>query len=239
MIMQGKTPRSLTWPGCLAVVALGLMLLPMMPSLHGETPSREDARRQVREAEKALEKAKEALERQKAEQNKTVKESAQAEQRRVTEPARKALDRQRTVNHPTWMRVEDTTKAAYCIEIKLSAGASEKPSDVNDIVEKIRGVLPEELRKGVVVRPVPVYKTIVIGQNGPPASPRAGLQRAVAPPQQPSTPRPAAYSPPAVSITSPNVPVSKSSEKRISDLEKKLEKVLDELHELRKQMKRQ
>lgn len=31
MIMQGATPRSLSWPGCLAVFGIGLFLLPLVP----------------------------------------------------------------------------------------------------------------------------------------------------------------------------------------------------------------
>ena len=32
MIMCGNTPRSLTWPGCLAIITLGLTVLPMLPA---------------------------------------------------------------------------------------------------------------------------------------------------------------------------------------------------------------
>lgn len=243
MIMQENTPRSLTWPGCLAVVALGLAVLPMLPSLHGEPPSKDEAGKEIQEAEKALEKAKVALEHQKIELKMKLKEHVKAEQQLATESARKALDRQRTVPFQPPMVVEDTEKAAYRIEIELSAEDSEKASDVNDLVEEIRKVLPAKSRNKVVLRPVPVYTMIQItpqpNRAAPPSPPPPRVP-------QPSTNLPAAPRLPqpgrmvtrlAVPPASPNAPASKSSEKRINDLEKKLEKVLRELQELRKQMK--
>jgi len=192
MIMQGNTPRSLTWPGCLAIVALGLLILPMLPSLHGEPPDKEGPREQLEKAEKALEKAKAALEHQKVEFAQQSKELAKAQQQ---------------------------GRAAYRIEITLPADGS---VNENEIVEKIRKVLPEKLRSNVMLRPVTVVQ---IGRMmGAAGAVPPGLKRP-APPSR------------LVAPDIPNAPLSKSSEKRIHDLEKKLEKLLRELHELQKQMK--
>ncbi len=192
MIMQGNTPRSLTWPGCLAIVALGLLILPMLPSLHGEPPDKEGPREQLEKAEKALEKAKAALEHQKVEFAQQAKELAKAQQQ---------------------------GRAAYRIEITLPADGS---VNENEIVEKIRKVLPEKLRSNVMLRPVTVVQ---IGRMmGAAGAVPPGLKRP-APPSR------------LVAPDIPNAPLSKSSEKRIHDLEKKLEKLLRELHELQKQMK--
>jgi beta-lactamase regulating signal transducer with metallopeptidase domain len=195
MIMQGNTPRSLTWPGCLAIVALGLLILPMLPSLHGEPPDKEGPREQLEKAEKALEKAKAALEHQKVEFAQQAKELAKAQQQ---------------------------GRAAYRIEITLPADGS---VNENEIVEKIRKVLPEKLRSNVMLRPVTVVQIgrMMGGMMGAGAVP-PGLKRP-APPSR------------LVAPDIPNAPLSKSSEKRIHDLEKKLEKLLRELHELQKQMK--
>jgi predicted metal-dependent hydrolase len=238
MIMQGNTPRSLTWPGCLAVVALGLTILPMLPSLHGEPPAKEEEREQIEEAEKALEKAKQVLERQMADLEKKINKLAEAEQRRANESVRKALAQLENKLPQKINKAEK--KAAYRIEIMLSTDENMKP---NDIVEKIRKVLPEKLHSKVVLRPVPVTQQWHIHIDPPavsvaPPSP----PRPPSPPQTTALPQPAppaqpGYYRPAVAPGNLIVPLSKSSEKRINDLEKKLEKVLRELQELRKQMK--
>ncbi len=227
MIMQGNTPRSLTWPGCLAVVALGLAVLPMLPSLYGEPPREEEARDQIREAEKALEKAKAALERQKTELDQKVKELIRAEQRLASESVRSArVQLEKAQPQVTRGRVVKT--ATHRIEITLPV---EEGVDANEIVQKIRKALPEELRNKIVIQSHAEngYR-IQIGQ-APPA--------ATTPPQPPQPPRAAPRSQPPVAEfqKDPNERPSTSSEKRINDLERKLEKVLRELQELRKQMK--
>src|SRR5262249_18755522 len=41
MIMRGTTPRALSWPGCLTVLALGAFFLPLLPALQAQdTPSK-------------------------------------------------------------------------------------------------------------------------------------------------------------------------------------------------------
>lgn len=233
MIMQGNTPRSLTWPGCLAVIALGLMLLPMMPSLHGEPPRKDDARKSVEQAEKALEQAKAALEHQRAVLEAKKAEFKHAEQRLRDEAHEQVLELRKTEEGQAQIiRVE--RKGAYRIEITLPTDGS---VNQKEIVEKIRKVLPEELRSKVVLRPVPAtaYRVQIRGEE-----PRASATqppRPPSPPQPRSAPRvrpPVTLGPKDIDI---NVRRPRSSEKRIDDLEKMLEKVLDELHELRKRIK--
>jgi beta-lactamase regulating signal transducer with metallopeptidase domain len=216
MIMQGNTPRSLTWPGCLAVVALGLTILPMLPSLHGQAPRKEEARDQLEEAEKALEKAKTALERQKAEMDRKMSEFKAAQVRaRVVESVRSQAHTQIG---------EAEKKATFRIEITVPADENMK-----EILAKIRKALPEKLHGNIALRPVTVN------------TPSGGWG------EQPAA-RPA---PPRIEFTAPTTPQhltvpvdpagvhsrGASSEKRINELEKKLEKVLRELQEMRKQMK--
>jgi beta-lactamase regulating signal transducer with metallopeptidase domain len=208
MIMQGNTPRSLTWPGCLAIVALGLMCLPMLPSLHGEPPGKKQPQEQLEEAEKALEKAKAALEHQKAELAQKAKGYATAQQQVKSVVVFKA-------------------KGGYHIDITLPADESVDP---NDIVAKIRKALPENLRDKVVLRPISEMGELVyVIPTAPPGI--SAILSVPPPPGQPGLPNP------AVPPSNANVPLSKSSEKRINELEKKLKEMLRELHELQKQLK--
>jgi bla regulator protein BlaR1 len=206
MIMQGNTPRSLTWPGCLAVVTLGLTFLPMLPSLHGEPPRKEElVRDQIDEAEEALEKAKAALDRQKAELDRKVKELHKAKEFARTE---QRLDGEEE-------RLQDK-REAYHIVIAVP-----RVEDVNpkEIVQEIKKVLREKLRDKAVHYHIQIGGIPPIIAAKPPLPPPA-LQRGR----------------PHVNLD-PNVRSQPWSEKRINELEKKLEKVLDELHELRKRIK--
>jgi DNA-binding transcriptional MerR regulator len=204
MIMQANTPRSLTWPGCLAVVTLGLTVLPMLPSLHGEPPRKEElVRDQIDEAEKALEKAKAALDRQKAELDRKVKELHKAKEFARTE-----------LLHGKEERLQ-VKREAYHIIIAVP-----RVEDVNpkEIVQEIKKALREKLRDKVVHYHIQIGGIPPIAAEPPPPPPV--LQGG----------RPHVY-------LDPYVRSQPSSEKRINDLEKKLERVLQELQELRKQMK--
>ncbi|HTU92525.1 MAG TPA: M56 family metallopeptidase [Gemmataceae bacterium] len=229
MIMQENTPRSLTWPGCLAVVALGLTILPMLPSLHGEPPGKEEAQKQIEEAEQALKQAQAEMEHKRALLAQKRAELAQAEkQLKLQEDARKA---QRKIvrsyvittadgNTGKLLLLEGGKKATYRIEFTLPADADVK---LNDIIEKIGKVLPEELRDKIDVRITPVADHEIQLRKTPQPAGSADQTRIGQPPAQ-TTPR-----------SQPPVKDSRN-EKRINDLEKKLEKVLRELHDLRKQI---
>lgn len=231
MIMQGNTPRSLTWPGCLAVIALGLMLLPMMPSLHGQAPGREDALKPVEKAARDLERAKAELEKAKAvleaemarlEKQKADVAQAEAQLKKATaqriyqQTIRTAkLREDGAIVELRKGKAEGEKKATYHIEITFTPEGS---VNTKEIVEKIKKALPENLRGSVAVHVgIAVEKTsdATAIRLTPPGS---GVRVLV--PQPPPPPR------------------SKSSDKRINELEKKLEKVIHELHELRKEMNR-
>lgn len=233
MIMQGNTPRSLTWPGCLAVVTLGLTFLPMLPSLRGEPPRKEEAREEIREAEKELEKAKEALEREKNELNQKVKEIIKAQQRLANESVRKARA-QLEKDHAQARLGRDEEKVT--IRVVITASPDARAVDVKEIVRQIQKALPEHLRSKIEFGdnpPAPaVQLQMRMGQNPPPPGP--------AMPGQPAYQgQPPAFVPRLPAVQRGNVigGPSPASEKRINDLEKKLEKVLREVQELRKQMK--
>ncbi len=226
MIMQGNTPRSLTWPGCLAVIALGLTFLPMLPSLHGEPLRDDDEREQIRDAKKEIEKAKADLEREMAELAKKINELARTEQKLATESVRKALVQVEKAQPKVGKVVRNGT-----VHIEITLPADEK-MDLNEVIEEIQKALPEKLRNKIAVRSLPGTQQLHI-QIG-----RPGVSAATTtvPPQPPRPAGPNFRTPPTPRGDT-NVPLSKSSEKRINDLEKKLERVLEELHELRKQMR--
>jgi beta-lactamase regulating signal transducer with metallopeptidase domain len=203
MIMRGTTPRSLTWPGCLGVVALGLTFLPMVPALSGQAPSQEEAEKSVadeQEAKRALDAAKANLELQRAalEQRQAEVELAAVKLKEAQVQRQQAIRSSIQTRGPVIEEDEVEKKATYRIEITLPADGS---VNAKEIVEKIKKVLPEELRSSIFFRPVPVTVRL-----------------------QPVHP-------------GSQVGLGNSSDKRINDLEKKLEKVLQELRDLRKQMK--
>jgi hypothetical protein len=201
MIMCGNTPRSLSWPGCLAVVALGLTLLPMLPSLHGQAADVPDVEALLNGAKANVELQKAVLELKKADLAKAeadlkAAEVAHNQARLQREVARRSAIQTRRA---TIEEAERKKKANYRIEITLP---DDESVESNVILEKILKVVPEKLRRGIIIRHVPATNNPV--GNGPRAV--MGL---------PGT----------------------AQEQRIDDLEKKLEKVLQELHDLRKQMK--
>ncbi len=88
MILRGTTPRALSWPGCLAVLAVGAFFLPLLPAVQAQAPSKEEADKKaiIREADgqigqKQLDEAKKQLEAAEAElqQKKAMLEKARAD----------------------------------------------------------------------------------------------------------------------------------------------------------------
>ena len=47
MILRGTTPRALSWPGCLAVLAVGAFFLPLLPAVQAQAPSKEEAEKKT------------------------------------------------------------------------------------------------------------------------------------------------------------------------------------------------
>ena len=203
MIMRGNTPRSLTWPGCLAVVALGLTFLPMLPALHGQPPGKDEAKKLLdlqQEAQRFRDQARAEMERQRAliEQRKAALlraevelKAAEAQAREFEKQAQQRAYLIQMAKAQAALTVREK-KSTYRIEITLPADGSVNPKE---IVGKLQKVLPD-LRGRIKLQSVPVTTQIRF-----------------------------------------TAPLGGSSESRINDLEKKLEKVLEELHDLRKQMK--
>lgn len=221
MIMRGNTPRSLTWPGCLAVIALGLTFLPMLPSLHGEPPSREEdaSKAEVEAAEARLKEAQARFKEQKAMLRQATKKL------RATEAMAglliKAAEMREYREKKKAAIAEGKAKATYRIEITLPA--DESAADVKDFVKKIREVLPEKLGDSRIhIHVIPARGALVLPGQLMPEQPGMPVQPGKLMPEQPGAP------------VYPGA--GNSQDKRINDLEKKLEKVLHELHELRKQV---
>ncbi len=224
MIMRGTTPRALSWPGCLAVVVLGLTFLPMLPALHGQPPSKEEdtAKTEVEEAKARLAAAEAKVEAVKQKNivqlmkqyNELLKEGKYAEAVNIAVRLQE-LDPENpmiaaAINQAIMLRRASSSKELMKALTISSPGRVEKKATYrieitvpveasmndNEILERIKKALPEKLRREIVIRRVLVPENSLVTK----------------PPQS-------------------------ESEKRINDLEKKLEKVLHELHELRKQMK--
>jgi hypothetical protein len=222
MIMQGNTPRSLTWPGYLAVIALGLTVLPMLPSLHGEPPSKDEEKKLLhllQEAQKFRDQAREEMERQKAliAEKKAEIERAEAELKAAEAQAR-AFEKQAQLRAYAIELAkkghvaiaEDKKKITYRIEITLST--DEMPP--HEIIEKIREVLPKKLRDSNI----PIHVIPAPGTPGLPGTPMPPAMMPVPPGMHPGAGTP--------------------QDKRINDLEEKLEKMLREVQELHEQMKK-
>ncbi len=90
MIMQGGTSRSLTWRGCLAVLGVGAMLLPVAPVWAQRAPERAEEKSDRDKQIEALKKALEILEREKAGE----KAKPQAEQLEKARAAVKSAEAQ-------------------------------------------------------------------------------------------------------------------------------------------------
>ncbi len=220
MIMRGTTPRSLSWPGCLAVITAGLTFLPMLPALHGQQAYPEEAIKSeadVKEAKAELEVEKALLEQQKAKiahaEEQLKKAAAAMEKQRTMEQLKKATrlsiqNRRTTLEEAEWER---KSLGKVCIEVVVNV------EDVNlsELGKKLKEVFPQKSAH------------IIVQMNGNRFF-QSFPKKAQTPPGTPSAP-PAPPMP-------PNSPPSRQ-DKRINDLEKKLEKVLRELQELRKQMK--
>jgi beta-lactamase regulating signal transducer with metallopeptidase domain len=47
MILRGTTPRALSWPGCLAVLAVGAFFLPLLPAVQAQAPDKEEVEKKI------------------------------------------------------------------------------------------------------------------------------------------------------------------------------------------------
>jgi bla regulator protein BlaR1 len=240
MIMRGTTPRALSWPGCLAVLALGAFFLPMLPALQAQAPpSKEEREKEAitirlegEIAQKEVEHSKAELEKLEADLKQKMAEVAQA-QARLKAAAAKAhaqAEKEKTAKELYLKAYRDAGEAKKAkaaeggkqpmirIEIAVPAG---KDVDVKDLLKKIESVLPDQ-KTG---RTIKVY----------PAS-GAGLDARIQIGEHVDGGTVTVPAPPTIYYRKVGEVVG-PQDKRINDLEKKLEKVLHELDKLRKEMK--
>lgn len=236
MIMRGTTPRALSWPGCLLVLTLGAFLLPLLPALQGQTPPGKEEQdrksitirldRQVAETE--VERTKALLQQAEADLQKKMAEvaaakarleaaAAQARARAQLEKALKEKEYRLTIERAKLKKGDEADKRPMVrIEILLPAG---EDVNVKDVLKKIEKALPDA-KIGRVIKGAPGE---IFG---------AGPKNL--------TPAPAIYYQ-GKKIVKPKpgevAPSQDKQNKRIDDLEKKLEKVLHELQQMRKQMR--
>jgi beta-lactamase regulating signal transducer with metallopeptidase domain len=227
MIMRGNTPRSLTWPGCLAVVALGLTCLPMLPSLHGQQLSQQEFGKFVadeQDAKSVLDKATADLELQKArlEQQRANLAAAEAELKKAIA----AMENQKKVQQAKLQRQEAILSLAQLskqkagdkipkITVEIVVNADAAHADVAELLNKLRKTLPENVR--IHISTTEVRNFGVTPKKAPP-TPRFQAPKPPVPPKPAKSP-------------------AGGQEQRINELEQRMEKMLRELQELRKQMK--
>ncbi len=126
MIMQGGTSRSLSWRGCLAVLGVGAMLLPVAP-VWAQRPAERAEEKSDRDKQiEALKKALEILEREKAGGEKP---KAQAEQLEKARTAVKAAEAQLVRARAQLELAEAQLEAARANLRKLQGGGDNPEGD--------------------------------------------------------------------------------------------------------------
>jgi beta-lactamase regulating signal transducer with metallopeptidase domain len=263
MIMRGTTPRALGWPGSLAVIGLGALLLPAWVQAQTPNPKPKPEPKDVIiekvitvkdldiavEQTDDLEKAKAelaALEAKLKEQIDRV-EKAKADLRLATEQLRvrkerldalkrdqaKAQHEKRIIALDIDAKIEKLPKDADAkktprIRIEITFDPDMKADQVKEVLRKIESVIPQK------------HRTIVIGAGaGEGIHLRLGDKAAVVGEKLkalPPSPQLGRYVPAEALIL--KGAISGPQDKRISELEAQLKKVLAELQELRKEMKK-
>jgi beta-lactamase regulating signal transducer with metallopeptidase domain len=248
MIMRGTTPRALSWPGCLIMLALGAFFLPMLPALHGQAPSKDDVKKQLLDEQNAkgkLDAAKADLQKLEATLKAKMAEveaakaalQAAAEDLRAHQTKVDALKRAQGSALP-----QNYRKRLIGVREEKPKGDDLKEKQVRvEILVNAEGLNVEELSKKLAkLLPDGKARITIQGVGGKVlidhGTGRIEYYRA----------KPVEPAPPAAPPPQPRKPGERSTiplpsgapqDKRINELEKKLEKVLQELQELRKQMK--
>src|SRR5262249_53836748 len=148
MIMRGTTPRALGWRGCLAVLFLGGLLLPLLPTWVPGEPEEEQKpeveKGVVRDidpeapAQEDLKKAEAELRKLEADLRKKVAEIAKA---RALEARRKAEERRARAAEEK-ARTAKEAKAGKAIRIEIIVQADGKAEEVKDLIKKVQQALP-------------------------------------------------------------------------------------------------
>lgn len=252
MIMRGTTPRALGWPGSLAIIGLGALLLPAWVQAQSPNPKPEPKdiiiERVIAVEETAdLDKAKAELAALEAElkQKMARVEKAKADLLRATEHLRarqekldalkrdhaKAQSEKHVIALDVDAKIEKLHKDADAkktphIRIEITFSPDMKADQVKDILRKIESVVPQK------------HRTIVIGAAGQESHARFGVRLPVVGEKPQGQPAPQLGYYPSAQALILKGPTSGPQDKRISELEAQLKKVLVELQELRKEMKK-
>jgi beta-lactamase regulating signal transducer with metallopeptidase domain len=244
MIMRGTTPRALSWPGCLVMLALGVFFLPMLPALQAQAPDKENTdnktdkqkteadmkakvRAEVEQAQAALKQAQAALEAARARADKARAELEQREalQESVKEKLR-AVTAARALKEFQKTPPSDDKRKPEMVRIEIVVNA--EGLNVEELSKKLAKLLPDG-KAHISIQGVG-GKVLIDHGTG-----RIEYYRAKPVDPAPQTAPPLPRRPGERSAIP--LPPGPPQDKRINDLEKKLEKVLQELQELRKQMK--
>jgi beta-lactamase regulating signal transducer with metallopeptidase domain len=265
MIMRGTTPRALSWPGCLTVLAVGALFLPLLPSLHAQTPSKEDPRQDVivlqvdEEAQIAdLDKAKADLAQREAQLKRSMAEVAKAKAdlevaQAKLEAARRdqikaKIDKGIIVEHNKAVILGDKIKnpgavpegeRKAVIRIEIIASPEMKNEELKDLLKKLESLVPQKDRALIKLHVAEDATKNYLKVN-PPRQPGVQYVPQIRFEKTPVTiykPSSGTSSATAKVVPVEKKPVGSPQEKRINELEMKLEKVLKELQELRREMK--
>jgi hypothetical protein len=172
MIMRGTTPRALGWRGAFAVLSLGALLLPVLPT-RAQAPAREAAGdettakrvRVLREDDNTapeLQKAEAELKRLEAEIRRKAAEIAAAKARLKAEAAREKATKAAQVRATEAVRgrLVETRRAQVGqrqqggpqVRIEIIVSGDEKADSVKDLIKKLQEVLPDGNRRVIYLR---------------------------------------------------------------------------------------
>jgi BlaR1 peptidase M56 len=249
MIMRGTTPRALGWRGALTVLALGALLLPVLPTrapAQDRAGERADTVKRVQitrdDSAPELQKAEAELRRLEVEIQRKKAEIALAKQRLKAEAARNRLETRRV------QVGQRQTGPQVRIEIIISG--DEKSEAVKELLNKLEKVLPEgsrrviNLRMGGTSTGSSTGGTATFGRFTPPTPARPG-----AAPEPPKPPAPPPGLPPGAGAGiggRPGMPGMpgvggaagrRATDPRLDKLEKALESIQRELEALRRDLR--
>jgi hypothetical protein len=222
MIMRGNTSRALTWPGLLAVFALGALLLPARMQAQPPAPKDKAGDRRVEVGGPELSKAADDLAKAEVELKKKMQE---IEAMRARIAALKKMQDARS-------RLEGLLKVAprmpgtggVTIRIEIS-GLNLKPEEIKDLAKKLEAAVPGGKRQ-----------VIILGKDSRPGD---GVRFWLVP--DGASKKVKIKSPPKTKVV-PGAPPGKgpgaaAPDKRVEKIEQALEKVLREVEALRREVR--
>jgi hypothetical protein len=259
MIMRGTTPRALGWRGAFVVLALGALLLPVLPT-RAQAPAREAEGeegttkrvRVVRDEEgpsPELQKAEAELRRLEVEIKRKAAEIAAAKAKLKAEAARAkaaAVVRTRTVENVRRVQAGQRQQGGPQVRIEIIVSGDEKYESVRELIQKLEKALPDGNRRVIYLRTGGAPGVTLGGGGGATtfrftAPPRPGAAPEAPKPPAPPTPAPPGAGPfrAGTGVMPPGLPGRRGNDPRIEGLEKKLEAIMREVEALRRDLNRQ